>query len=298
VLKHWRAGISLHLMLIPGIILVLIYSYVPMAGIVIAFQKLNPIMGIRGSEWVGFGNFVYVFNLPDTARVIWNTVYIATMKIVAGLAVPIIIALLLNELRSGLIKRGVQTLVYIPHFISWVLLGGVIADLLSANEGIVNQLLTHLGMDTIFFLGSNDWFPFIVVTTDVWKEFGFGTIVFLAAITGVSPTLYEAAIMDGANRFKQTVHITLPGMLPIIVLMATLSIGNVLNAGFDQIYNLYSPAVYESGDILDTMIYRVGLVETQYGVATAVGLFKSVVSFSLISLSYWLAYRLANYRIF
>lgn len=298
MLKHWRAGISLHLMLIPGIILVLIYSYVPMAGIVIAFQKLNPIMGIRGSEWVGVGNFVYVFNLPDTARVIWNTVYIATMKIVAGLAVPIIIALLLNELRSGLIKRGVQTLVYIPHFISWVLLGGVIADLLSANEGIVNQLLTHLGMDTIFFLGSNDWFPFIVVITDVWKEFGFGTIVFLAAITGVSPTLYEAAIMDGANRFKQTVHITLPGMLPIIVLMATLSIGNVLNAGFDQIYNLYSPAVYESGDILDTMIYRVGLVETQYGVATAVGLFKSVVSLSLISLSYWLAYRLANYRIF
>jgi len=290
--------IPLHAMLLPAIMLVAIYSYGPMVGVVIAFERFNPAKGIFGSPLVGWDNFSYLFALPDTGQVIWNTVVIALMKITLGLVVPIVVALLLNEIRIGLIKRGVQTLIYLPHFLSWVILGGILVDILSPSEGIVNQVIKMFGGNPVFFLGDPQWFRFTIVISDIWKEFGFGTIVFLAAISGVDLALYEAAIIDGASRFKQTLHVTLPGMLPIIVLVATLSLGNVLNAGFDQIFNLYSPQVYQTGDILDTFVYRIGLVETQYGVATAVGLFKSVVSCGFIAGSYYLAYRFANYRIF
>lgn len=296
--KQFLRQIPLHVMLLPAIILVAIYSYGPMAGIVIAFERFNPAKGIFGSPFVGWDNFTYLFSLPGTWQVVWNTVIIAWMKIVFGLVVPIIVALLLNEIRIGLIKRGIQTLIYLPHFLSWVILGGILIDILSPSEGIVNQAIVAFGGKPIFFLGDPEWFRFSVVVSDIWKDFGFGTIVFLAAIAGVDLALYEAAIIDGANRFKQTIHVTLPGMIPIIVLVATLSLGNVLNAGFDQIFNLYSPQVYQTGDILDTFVYRIGLIETQYGVATAVGLLKSVVSFCFIATSYYLAYRLVNYRIF
>ncbi|MBB3069163.1 putative aldouronate transport system permease protein [Paenibacillus baekrokdamisoli] len=297
-MKKTRRELPLHLMLIPGIIILLIYCYYPMIGFVVAFQKFIPINGLFGSKWIGLGNFRYLLQMPDIWQVLGNTVFIATMKIVLGLVVPILVAVLLNELKHMLIKRGVQTLIYLPHFLSWVILGGVLVDILSPSEGIINQLLNALGMDSVFFLGSNKWFPAVLIFSDVWKEFGFSTIVFLAAITGINPSLYEAAIVDGANHTKQIWHITLPGMVPIIVLMATLSLGNVLNAGFDQIFNLYSPSVYQSGDILDTLIYRIGLLDAQFGVATAIGLFKSLVSFVLITISYIMAYRLVNYRIF
>ena len=191
-----------------------------------------------------------------------------------------------------------QTLIYLPYFLSWVILSGVLLDILSPSQGIVNQLLQGIGIKPIFFLGDNRWFPFTLVISNEWKEFGFSTIVYIAAILGINPSLYEAAVVDGASRWRQTWHITLPGMAPIIVLMATLSVGNILNAGFEQVFNLYSPIVYQSGDIIDTFVYRIGMVDAQYGVATAVGLFKSVISFILISLSYVLAYRFANYRIF
>jgi len=169
---------------------------------------------------------------------------------------------------------------------------------LSPSSGVLNQLLGIFGIKPIFFLGDNAWFPYVMVVSDVWKEFGFGTIVYLAALTGINPSLYEAAEIDGAGRWKQTFHVTLPGMMPIIVLMLTLNIGNVLNAGFEQIFNLYSPPVYESADIIDTFVYRMGVQQAQFGFATAVGLLKSIVSFIFISLSYIMAYRLANYRIF
>lgn len=294
----WMRELPLHLLLLPGLVLVLIYCYVPMLGVVIAFQKFTIFSGWFGSPWIGFDNFKFVLDMPNTGQVVWNTIFIACMKIIAGLFVPILIAILLNEVTRSSIKRGVQTLIYLPHFLSWVILGGILIDLLSPSEGIVNALLGKLGVEPIFFLADNRWFPAVLIFSDVWKEFGFSTIVYLAAITSVNPTLYEAAVMDGANRWKQTLHITLPGMMPIIVLMVTLSLGNVLNAGFDQVFNLSNPLVYESGDILDTMIYRIAFNDAQYGVATAVGLFKSVVSFLLISVSYWLAYRFANYRIF
>jgi len=285
-------------MLVPGIVLVLIFSYVPMAGIIMAFQKYVPNKGLFGSPKIGWKNFDLLMNYPDIGRVFFNTIYIAVMKIIAGLVVPITIAILLNELRKEWMKRTFQTLVYLPHFMSWVLLSGILVDILSPSSGILNQLLGLFGIKPIFFLGDNAWFPYVMVISDVWKEFGFGTIVYLAALTSINPSLYEAAEIDGAGRFKQTLHVTLPGMLPIIILMLTLSIGNVLNAGFDQIFNLYGPAVYERGDIIDTFVYRLGIQQAQFGFATAVGLLKSVVSFILISCSYMLAYRIANYRIF
>jgi len=290
--------LPLHLMLLPSLAILAVYSYWPMAGIMIAFEKYIPTKGLFGSPWVGLRNFKYLFYLPDTQRVIINTLSIASMKIVAGLIVPIVIALLLNEVRKSMFKRAFQTLVYLPHFLSWVILGGILIDLLSPSNGLVNQALGVFGIQPIFFLGDNNWFQFILVSSDVWKEFGFNTIVYLAALTGINPTLYEAASIDGANRLRQAWHVTMPGIMPIAILMVTLSIGNVLNAGFDQIFNLYSTPVYESGDIIDTLVYRLGILQAQYGLATAVGLLKSTVSLILIACSYFLAYRFANYRIF
>jgi len=257
-----------------------------------------PAKGIFGSPWVGWDNFKYLFLMEDTSRIIFNTITIAVMKISIGLVVPVMAALLLNEVRKNVFRRTFQTMVYLPHFLSWVILGGILIDLLSPTSGIINQILGWFGIDPIYFLGDNRWFRFTIVLSDVWKEFGFSTIVYLAALTSINPVLYEAAEIDGANRWQQTWNVTLPGMIPIIILMATLSLGNVLNAGFDQIFNLYSPQVYETGDIIDTFVYRLGLQQFQYSVATAVGLFKSVIALILISVSYMMAYRFANYRIF
>ena len=298
VRSHWIRNAPLHLMVLPSLVIVAIYAYGPMFGLVIAFQKYYPTLGISRSQWIGLGNFTYLLDLPNIWRVIYNTLYISSMKIVIGQVVPIITALLLNEVRKQVFKRTVQTLVYLPYFLSWVILGGILIDLLSPSSGIVNQLLQTIGLKPIFFLGNNDWFPIVLVASETWKEFGFNTIVYLAALTSINPTLYEAGIMDGAGRWRQTWHITLPGITPVIILLATLSVGQVLNAGFDQVFNLYSPVVYESGDIIDTFVYRLGLINFQFGVATAVGLFKSVVSVILIAVSYMLAYRYANYRIF
>ncbi|BFH62588.1 ABC transporter permease [Paenibacillus azoreducens] len=296
--KRWIREWPLHLMILPSVVLLFIYSYIPMVGITIAFEKFMPAKGVLHSPKVGWKNFQLLLEYPDIGRIMYNTVSIAIMKMIVGLIVPIVVAILLNEIRKQLFKRVFQTLVYLPHFLSWVLLGGILIDILSPSTGIVNQALSFVGINPIYFLGSNHWFPVVIVFSDVWKEFGFGTIVYLAALTSINPSLYEAAEMDGANRWKQTWHITLPGIMPVIILLATLSLGNVLNAGFDQIFNLYSPQVYESGDIIDTLVYRLGLEQFQYGLATAVGLFKSVVSLIFISLSYFLAYRFANYRIF
>jgi len=286
-------------MMLPGLIMLLIFAYIPMGGLVIAFQKFMPARGLFGDQrFVGFRNFEFVMRLPGFNAALRNTVVISFWKIITGLIVPVMVALMLNEMRSNALRRTVQTMVYLPYFLSWVLLSGILIDILSPSSGIVNQFLKALGGEERFFLGDNKYFQGTLIATNIWKDFGFGTIVYLAAITSIDPTLYEASIIDGAGRIRQTWHITLPGMRMIIVLMAVLSLGNVLNAGFDQVYNLYGPVVYETGDILDTMVYRMGLLDAQYGPATAVGLFKSVVSLFFISISYLLAYKLADYRIF
>ncbi|MDQ0720726.1 ABC transporter permease [Paenibacillus sp. W4I10] len=296
--KQFIRNVPLHLMILPGLLIIIVFGYIPMAGLSIAFQNFSPIAGFKNMNWVGWDNFRYLFDLPGFSQVVWNTVFISTMKIVSGLVIPVLVALLLNEVRKTGFKRTIQTVIYMPHFFSWVILAGIIVDVLSPSTGIVNMLLKSLGIDPIQFLASNEWFPYILVITDQWKEFGFGTIIYLAALTNIDKSLYEASVMDGAGRWKQTWHITLPGIRPIVILMVTLSLGNVLNGGFDQVFNLYNPLVYESGDILDTMIYRIGLQDAQYSVSTALGLIKSVVSFIFIGLGYFLAYRFANYRIF
>lgn len=288
----------LHLMLLPGVILVLIFCYGPMTGIIMAFEKFMPSKGMYASPFIGLDNFKYIIDLPGTFQVLWNTVYIAMMKIFANLFIPVLFALLLNEVGNKWIKRTIQTGIYFPYFLSWIILGGIMIDILSPSEGIINKVIGSLGFQQVFFLGDERSFPYVMVFSDAWKNFGFGTIVYLAALSGIDPNLYEAGYIDGANRWKQTLHITIPGILSTIVLMATLSLGNVLNAGFDQIFNLYSPQVYSTGDIIDTLVYRLGIVDVQYSVATAVGLFKSVVSFTFIAVSYKLANRFANYRIF
>ncbi|MCL6456676.1 MAG: ABC transporter permease subunit [Gorillibacterium sp.] len=294
--KIFRNTWQFHLMLLPAVLVALIFKYAPMPGIVIAFQDFKPWLGMNRSPWVGLENFQFIFMMHDSKQVIWNTLLISGLKIVFGLIFPVIFALLLNEIRLIGLKRSIQTLVYLPHFMSWVILGGILLDLLSL-EGMLNRLLSALSIDPIMFLGEGNWFRFTVILSDLWKEFGFGAIVFLAALSGINPSLYEAAEIDGAGRMKQTLHITLPSLLPIIVVVFTLSLGNVLNANFDQIYNLINSLVLEQGDIIDTYVYR-AFQSGQYSLATAVGLFKSVIGFILIGGGYYAAHKWANYRIF
>jgi len=290
--------LPLHLMLLPGVICVILFNYIPLLGIVMAFQKYIPNKGILHSKWIGLDNFKYILSMPNITGVLYNTVFIAVMKIVAGVVIPVLFALLLNEIRKEYFKRSVQTLIYFPYFLSWVILGGILIDILSPSTGIVNQFLGFFGIDPIYFLGNAKWFPFTLIISDTWKNFGYSTIIYLAALTNVDPSLYEAAIVDGANRWKQTLHVTIPGIVPIVTLMVVLSLGNVLNAGFEQVFNLYSPQVYSTGDIIDTLVYRIGLIDAQFSVGTAIGLFKSVISFGLIILSNKLAQKYAGYRVF
>ncbi|MEG1149480.1 MAG: ABC transporter permease subunit [Niameybacter sp.] len=286
-----------HLMIIPGVIFTAIFSYGPMFGIVMAFQKFNPVKGFTGSPFVGFDNFEYVFNLPGFYDALWNTLYISGLKIIFGLVVPLVLALLLNEVSRNKFKKNVQTAIFIPYFLSWVILGGVIQTIF-ALDGPINQMLAGVGVEPIMFLLDNKWFPIVLVMTDVWKGLGYNMIVFLASITGIDQSLYEAASIDGASRWQSVIYITLPSMLPIIILLTVLSLGSLLNAGFDQVFMLYSPIVYESGDIIDTFVYRLGLLDRQYSASAAVGLFKSVVTFILVSISYYTAYKVSDYRIF
>lgn len=291
-------NLPLHLMLIPGVILTLIFTYIPLLGSVMAFQKYNPLKGFFKSKWVGLGNFEYITNLPGVYNILWNTIFISLLKIIGQIIVPVIFALLLNEIINTKFKRTMQSLIYMPNFLSWVILSGILIDILSPSEGIFNIMLGKIGIQPIFFLGDTTWFPITMVVSDIWKSFGFGTVIYMASLTSVNPSLYESAMMDGANRWKQTIHITLPGITPIIILMSVLGLGNILNAGFDQIFNMLSPAVYSTGDVIDTFIYRLGIEQSNYSASTAVGLFKSVVSFIFVSMSYLLADKFANYKIF
>ncbi|OAB44921.1 protein lplB [Paenibacillus antarcticus] len=296
--KGFKRTWPLHVLILPAFILTILFHYVPMLGLVIAFQDYKPWLGFFKSEWVGLTHFRNLFMFEDSVNVIWNTLIISVLKISFGVSVPVVFALLLNEVRNIGLKRSIQTLVYLPHFLSWVILGGILIDVLSINGGLVNRVITSLfGIDPIFFLGTGNWFRTTLVVSDIWKEFGFSAIVYLAAIAGINPSLYEAAEVDGATRWKQILHITIPGMLPIIVVVGTLQLGNILNAGFDQVFNLYNPLVYREGDIIDTFVYRNALLEGNFSFATAIGLFKSVISFGMVVYSYRLAYKYANYRV-
>ncbi len=265
-----------HLMMIPGILFLIIFTYVPMVGIIMAFQNYIPAKGLMGSVWVGFTHFQRLFSLPDIGLLFRNTIVIALGKIIIGTFLSIVFAILLNEIRVMFLKKSVQTIVYLPHFLSWVVLSAVVLNMFNL-DGSITQILNAIGLKDLNFLGSNKLFQPLLIGTDVWKEFGYSSVVYLAAITSIDPGLYEAASIDGATWFKKVWHVTLPGMMTIILLLAIMNLPNILNAGFDQVYNLYSPMVYESGDILDTYVYRVGLIGRQYSFGTAVGLFKALI---------------------
>ncbi len=297
MIKRLKKEWPFHFLLLPGIILTFIFSYLPIYGIIMAFQNYNPGLGFLGSPWVGLENFQLVFSTPQFVKSIYNTFFISFFKITIQTLSSVVFALLLNELRATKAKRLFQTIVYIPNFISWVIMAGILINLL-ASDGMVNVMLKAIGIKPIQFISNRSVFPWTMILTDVWKTFGFGTVVYLASITSIDPELYEAAVIDGAGRWKQTLYVTLPMLYSIIILMTVLGLGNVLNAGFDQVYNLYSPAVYPTGDIIDTFVYRLGLQNGKYAIGTAVGLFKSVVSCTLISLSLYTAYKFANYRVF
>jgi putative aldouronate transport system permease protein len=295
--ERLRRLLPLYIMLLPAVIGLALFTYYPMYGLIIAFQRFDPLLGFSRSPFVGLENFRRIFSTPDTYAIIRNTLVIAAGKLALGLLASLAFALLLNEVRVAWFKRTIQSLSYVLHFLSWVILGGILLRILSL-DGIVNQGIRAIGLPPIFFLGDTRVFPFTMIVTDVWKEFGFGAIIYLAAITSIDPTLYEAAAVDGANRWQRMRHITLPSIAPVVALVACLSLGSILNAGFEQILVLYNPVVFATGDIIDTYVYRAGLLNYEFSLATAFGLLKSVVGLILIALSYWLAERFANYRIF
>ncbi|MFC6232603.1 ABC transporter permease [Paenibacillus allorhizosphaerae] len=276
-------------MVLPGLLFYLIFKYIPLAGSVIAFQNYQIFKGITGSPWVGLDNFKFIFTYQDFYNVLRNTAVIAFYKLVLGFPAPIVLALLLNELRLMLAKRVIQSLFYLPHFLSWVVVGGIVFELLSA-QGVANIVRGWFGLEPILFMQQQAYFRTIVVLSGIWKEVGWGTIIYLAAIAGINPNLYEAAVMDGANRWQQTMNITLPVMFPTILVLFLLNIGNFLELGFDQIYNLLTPMTYSVGDIIETYVYRAGVLQGQYSVTTAIGLFQSVIGFALL----WIFNRMAR----
>jgi len=283
-------------MFLPVVVYFIIFKYVPMAGIVIAFKNYKISQGIFGSAWVGLDNFTKAFSTPTFARSVKNTLAISGLKLLFGFPAPIILALMLNEVTHARFKKTVQTISYLPHFLSWVVLAGMFQQLLSPNNGAVNAVLRDVfGLqESIYFLGSNKYFRGTLIVTDIWKNVGWSSILYLATISGIDPALYEAATVDGATRWQCTRYITIPSLVSTIVVMLILSIGSIMDAGFDQVFNLYNSAVYQTGDIIDTYVYRYGLGDMKYSLATAVGLFKNVIAFVLVVGTNLIARRLSG----
>lgn len=279
--KIWKDK-PIYLILLPGIIYFVVFHYIPMYGAMIAFKDFKAALGIFGSKWVGLKNFIDFFNHPSFGLVLKNTLIISFYKIICGFPAPIILALLLNEVKQEAYKRTIQTISYLPHFLSWVVIGGLAAKMFSPSTGVINMLIKSLGFEPIYFMAEPAYFRTILVLSDIWKEIGWGSIIYLAALAGVDPQLYEAAIVDGASKWRQLWSITIPSIAPTIVIMFILRVGGVMNAGFEQIFMMYSPNVYAVSDIIDTFVYRIGLESAKYSLATAIGLFKSVIGFLLI----------------
>ena len=272
-----------YLMVLPGIFLILLFCYVPMGGIVMAFQNFKPSKGIWGSEWVGLKYFKNFFNSIGFSRVIRNTILLSVCKMTLSNLLAICFAIMINEVRIKWLKKTIQTVSYLPHFMSWVILAGIMSNMFSV-AGPVNEILVKLGLEKINFFGNDSAFRPLLIWSDVWKNFGYSSIIYLAAITGVDPGLHEAAAIDGANWWRRVWNVTIPAMLPIIIMNVCLNVSGILNGGFDQVYNLYSPVTYESGDIIDTYVYRAGLLDKQFSLGTAIGLFKSVIGMILMLL--------------
>ncbi len=276
-----RKNLSLYLLLLPGVAYLIIFKYIPIGGLVMAFQDFNIFAGFFGSEWVGLAQFRKLFASPDFYRIFRNTLLINTYKIVFVFPLPVMLAIMLNEIRCTPLKKVSQTVVYLPHFLSWIIVSGLFMNILSPSGGMVNQIITALGGEPVFFMSDNRWFRTVLVVTDAWKEMGWSAIVYIAAIAGVEQELYEAATVDGAGKLRQIWHVTLPGILSTIVLMFILKLGSIMSGGFDQVLTMYNASVYETGDIIQTYVYRIGLGKMQYSFSSAVGMFNSVIGLAL-----------------
>jgi putative aldouronate transport system permease protein len=283
--RRWkliRGNLDMYALLLPGLIFVLLFKYTPMYGILISFQDFNIFAGISGSEWVGLEQFKKLIHSDEFIQVLINTLLISLYKIVILFPIPIVIALFLNEVRRMFFKRTIQTIIYLPHFLSWVIISGLFVTILSPTGGLVNELIRFFGGQPISFLTDNHFFRSVVVFTAGWKEVGWNAIIFIAAVAGIEQEQYEAAAIDGAGRIRQMISITLPGIMATIVLMFILRIGSLLEAGTEQILTMYNPLVYKSGDVIGTFVYRMGLGQQDYSFSTAVGLFNSAVGFLLV----------------
>lgn len=293
----WRHR-GFYLLMTPSLLYFLVFRYAPIWNAQIAFKDFKPLLGVTGSPWVGFQHFATFINSFYFNELILNTIIFSTAKLVFGLPIAVILAIALHETWFKRFRTLVQTVVYLPHFLSWVIMFGILLMMLSPGSGLINTIIKELGGEPIPFLTSPDWFRSVVILSDIWKETGWSTIIYLAALLSISPHLYEAAIVDGASHWRRIWHISLPGILPVIVLVTLLRLGNILDAGFNQIFVLYSVPVYSVGDIIDTWVYRQGILQFQFSLATAVGLFKGVIGLALILAANKVAKRLAQQSLF
>jgi putative aldouronate transport system permease protein len=287
-----------YLLLLPGLLFFLVFKYGPLYYAQIAFKDFKPVSGVEGSPWIGLKNFETFINSYYFGQLMSNTIIISIAKLIFGIPPAIILALALAETRFLKLGRLVQTISYLPHFLSWVVMFGILLALLSPSEGLVNQPIVSAGGSPIAFLTSPDWFRAVVVSSDIWKETGWGAIIYLAALLAIDPTLYEAAAIDGASRLRKIWHISLPSIVEVIVLVTLLRLGNILDAGFSQIFVLYSLPVYSVGDVIDTWVYRQGILNFQFGLAAAVGIFKGVIGLVLIVVANRAAKRFAGHGLY
>jgi len=277
-------------MLIPGLASLILFHYIPMYGISMAFQDFNVVKGFFKSPWVGFDNFAYLLKSREFYAILRNSILISLYRMFWGFPVPIILALMLNEVKNIYYKKTIQTILYLPHFISWVVIVGIVYNFLSPSTGIINHIIKLFGGEPIAFLQEEKYFRSILVISDIWKGSGWGTIIYLAAISGIDESLYEAAIIDGATRMQRIRYVTIPGIMSTIIVLLILRSGSILRNGFEQIFLMYSPLVYDVADVFETYTYRVGLREGRFSYATAVGMFQSIVGLILI----WTTNRLSR----
>ncbi|WP_239625116.1 ABC transporter permease subunit [Paenibacillus sp. H1-7] len=281
----------IYLMAVPGILFFIVFHYVPLYGILIAFKKYNLYQGFSGSPWVGLDNFTKLFAMSGFTRALKNTIVISAYQLIFAFPAPIILALILNEVKNVLYKRFVQTVIYLPHFVSWVVIAGILYAFFSPSTGVIREIASLFGYEgaVINFLSSKEYFRGLLVVSNIWKEAGFGTVLYLATITAIDPQLYEAAKVDGARKLRQIWHITLPGLRTTIVILLILRVGQILSAGLDQVYALYNPQVYEVAEILDTFVYKLAFEEAKYDLSTATGVFKSIIGLILVLATNYIA---------
>ncbi|WNQ13221.1 ABC transporter permease subunit [Paenibacillus aurantius] len=280
--RHWERDKYLYLLLVPVVLYFIIFKYLPMLGEVMAFKNYRLSEGIWGSPWVGLDQFRKLFTSRDFVQILRNTLLLNVYSLVFAFPVPILLALMLNEVRSELYKRVLQNFLYIPHFMSWIVLGGIVIALLSPSTGVINSILKAFGLEPVYFMASTFWWPITFVGSSIWREAGFGTILFLAAMAAINPQLYEAAAIDGAGKLRQVWHVTLPGIRSTIAILLVLQVGRMMDVGFEQVYSLQNSTVASVAEVISTYVYKRGIVGLQYSYTTALGLFQSVVSLLLV----------------